>query len=140
MDRYPSNLPITEQSCPRGEVLSGPERRRRWSAEQKARIVAESLAPDAVASVVARRHGIHPNQLYGWRRELRSAQVAAESFPAFVPIAVTAAPVAMAPPSVGGGPPSGQIEIVIGVATVRVPPAADAATLRRVLDAVRSVA
>jgi transposase len=77
VDHYPSNLPITEQTCPRAEVLAGPERRRRWSAEEKARIVAESLATNAVASVVARRHGIHPNQLYGWRREWRSAQVAA---------------------------------------------------------------
>ena len=68
MDRYPSNLPIIEQSKPRSEVLCGPERRRRWSAEEKARVVAESLVPNAVVSAVARRHGIHPNQLYGWRR------------------------------------------------------------------------
>ncbi|WP_425491393.1 transposase [Nitrospirillum iridis] len=48
-------------------MLEGPERRRRWSAEEKARIVAESLEPDAVASTVVRRHGMHRNQLYGKR-------------------------------------------------------------------------
>ena len=43
----------------RVEVLAGPERRRRWSWEEKARILAESLAPDAVASAIARRHRLH---------------------------------------------------------------------------------
>lgn len=38
MDRYPTNLPIIEQRSPRGEVLCGPERRRRWTAEEKARM------------------------------------------------------------------------------------------------------
>jgi transposase len=59
-DRYPTNLPIIEQTSSRAEVLSGPERRRRWTFEQKARVVAESLVAGAVAHDVARRHGIHP--------------------------------------------------------------------------------
>ena len=133
MDRYPSNLQIIEQTCRRGEVLTGPERRRRWTADEKARIVVESLAPDAVISVVARRHGVHPNQLSGWRREFRSAMATTGTAPAFVPIAVSP----MAGPSEAGRAPV--IEIVIGPATVRVPPSADEATLRRVLDAVRSL-
>jgi transposase len=132
-------LQIIEQTCRRGEVLTGPERRRRWTADEKARIVAESLAPEAVISVVARRHGIHPNQLSGWRRKFRSAVVVAESLPAFVPITITAAG-AKAPPSIVGGSPSERIEIVLGGATVRVPPCTDVATLRCVLDVLRSVA
>ena len=139
MDRYPSNLQITEQTCRRGEVLTGPERRRRWTPEEKARIVAESLVPDAMVSVVARRHGIHPNQLSGWRRELRSAMEASELLPGFVPITVAPAPGAVMSPSVAPGAPGGQIEIVIGMATVRVPPLADEVSLRRVLGAVRSL-
>ncbi len=67
VDRYPSNLPIDEHIVRRVEVLAGPERRRRWSWEEKAQIVAESLAPDAVASAIARRYGLHRNQLYAWR-------------------------------------------------------------------------
>jgi transposase len=127
-----SNLRIIEPRSGCGEVLSGPERRRRWSASEKARIVAESLAPDAVGSLVARRHGIHPNQLYGWRRELRSGMAEDRDVPAFVPVTVTAAPEASPP-----APSAAPIEIVIGLATVRVPPLADATTLRLVLDSLR---
>ncbi len=51
-------------------------RRRRWSAAEKGAIVAESLAPGAIASTVALRHGLHRNQLYMWRREVRSGALA----------------------------------------------------------------
>jgi transposase len=53
------------------EVITGPERRRRWSAEQKRAIVAESLAPGAVVTEIARRADICPGQIYRWRREIR---------------------------------------------------------------------
>ena len=56
----------------RVEVFTGPERRRRWSEEQKRAIVAASLAPGAVVSAVARRADVHPSQLYRWRQELRA--------------------------------------------------------------------
>lgn len=72
----PSDLPINGHSYQRVEVLSGVPRRRRWSAAQKAAIVAESFAPGAVTSKIALRHRLHRNQLYAWRRELRSAVVA----------------------------------------------------------------
>ena len=72
----PSNLPIDGHSFRRVEVLTGAPRRRRWSAAEKAAIVAESLAPGAVASTVALRHGLHRNQLYMWRREVRSGALA----------------------------------------------------------------
>jgi transposase len=49
----------------RFEVITGTGRRRNWPAEAKARIVAESLAPGAQVSDVARRHGIRPQQLFG---------------------------------------------------------------------------
>ena len=54
------------------EVLSGPERRRRWSAEQKRSIVAEAFAPGASVCEVARRRDVVPGQIYRWRHELRS--------------------------------------------------------------------
>ena len=84
----PSNLPIDGHSFRRVEVLTGTPRRRRWSAAEKAAIVAESLAPGAVASTVALRHGLHRNQLYMWRRELRSGALAnaGAALPDFVPI------------------------------------------------------
>jgi transposase len=52
------------------EVITGPERRRRWSAEQKRAIVAESLAPGAVVTEIARRLEIRPGQIYRWRRQI----------------------------------------------------------------------
>jgi transposase len=55
-------------------VITGPERRRRWSAEQKRAIVAESLAPGAVVTEIARRADICPGQIYRWRREVRSGR------------------------------------------------------------------
>src|SRR3954447_7817312 len=88
----PSNLPIDGHSFRRIEVLTGEPRRRRWSAAEKAAIVAESFAAGAVASTVALRHGLHRNQLYAWRyawrRELRSGALAnaGVSMPDFVPI------------------------------------------------------
>ena len=50
------------------EVITPVQRRRRWSAEEKARIVQETYAPGMSVSLVARQHGIAPNQLFGWRR------------------------------------------------------------------------
>jgi transposase len=52
------------------EVITGPERRRRWSEEQKRVIVAASLAPGAVISEVARRADVGAGQIYRWRKEL----------------------------------------------------------------------
>src|ERR687897_1472903 len=72
----------------RVEVITGVGRRRRWSDEDKARIVAESLDPATTASAVARRHGLHASQLFVWRQQLqRSASSAvAVSGPGFVPV------------------------------------------------------
>lgn len=77
-------------------VLSGPERRRRWTTAEKLRIVEECLTAEMPVVEVARRHGVHPNQLHGWRRLARLgrlgtdvAVVAQEC--GFVPIAVALA-------------------------------------------------
>jgi transposase len=69
----------------RVEVLRGGGR---WSAAEKAAIVWESLAPGAVASTIALRHGPHRNQLCTWRRELRSGALGHTGAPGldFVPI------------------------------------------------------
>jgi transposase len=57
----------------RVEVITGPERRRRWSADQKRAIIAASLVPGAVVNEVARRVDVCPGQIYRWRKELRAA-------------------------------------------------------------------
>jgi transposase len=53
----------------RNEVITGTERRRRWSEEQKRAIAVESLAPGAVVSEVARRADVRPSQINRWRQE-----------------------------------------------------------------------
>ena len=53
------------------ELITGTGRRRRWSSDEKARILVESLRPGANISDVARRNGLSPQQLFGWRRDVR---------------------------------------------------------------------
>lgn len=113
--------------------VTGLGRRRRWSAEEKAGIVAETFVPGASVLQVARRHGLNPTQLYAWRRRGRG-QVRPEA-PAgtttFMPVVVDEGP----PSSTGGA----AIEVVIGQVTVRVGTGADGALLRQVLSAVRAL-
>src|SRR5262245_44835401 len=61
------------------EVITSVQRRRRWTAEEKERLVAASLEPGTGVSAVARQAGIHPSQLYGWRRQLCARRCAAGS-------------------------------------------------------------
>ena len=109
-------------------------RRRRWTAEEKAGVVAESLAPATTAAAVARRYGLHASQLFAWRQQLRRGQAPREASggPAFVPVLLAEddrAPVENA----------GRMEIVCGPAVVRVGADVDAAALRRVLEVVRDL-
>jgi transposase len=53
---------------PKIEVITSVQRRRRWSAAEKMRMVEETFQPDGNVSLVARRHGVSPNQLFTWRR------------------------------------------------------------------------
>jgi transposase len=113
------------------EVITGVGRRRRWTDEEKAWIVAESLDPTTTVSAVARRYGLHASQLFTWRQQLAAPAVPEAT--AFVPVVVaedTATPAAMA----------GRMEIALGPAVVRVGTDVDAAALRRVLEVVRSLA
>ncbi len=57
-------------------VLSGPERRRRWTTTEKLRLVEETLAPGATIAAIARRNDLHPNLLHSWRRQARTGVLA----------------------------------------------------------------
>jgi transposase len=52
----------------RVEIITSAQRRRRWTASEKVRIVEETFEPGMTVSLVARRHGVAPNQLFTWRR------------------------------------------------------------------------
>lgn len=83
----------TSGATRRLEVLTGPERRRRYSASEKAELVAATLRPGACAARIARRHGLHPQQLYTWRWQARRGELALrdEDLPMFVPVVAEAA-------------------------------------------------
>ena len=53
---------------PHAEVLTEPQRRRRWSPAQKLSMVQETYEPDVTVSLVAHPHGVQPNQLFAWRK------------------------------------------------------------------------
>ena len=133
------------------ELLTGPARRRRWSEAEKARIVAEALAPGAVVSAIARRWQVCPQQVFGWRRAARAGDVALPTKPdgpAFVPIVAAAArpmvaeaapptPAMHVPPVASAAP---AVEVALAGAVVRVAPGTDSTLLTAVLRAVRASA
>ena len=75
-----------------GEVLSGPERRRRWSREEKTKLVAEMMLPGANVTEMSRRYGISRSLLYSWRRDaIRGSgdKGEASALPELVPVMIT---------------------------------------------------
>lgn len=141
-----SDTELLPKSKPEGvrrlEVFTGAGRRRTWSAEQKARIVAESYESGETVSAVARRHALTAQQLFGWRRAAwrRAAEKAGARGSAFAPVVVEVAPPCAAAlrASADRAERPSAIEIAIGVATIRISPGIDAATLTAVLRAVRA--
>jgi transposase len=107
----------------------GGRRRRSWSLAEKRRIVAETFAPGASVSVVARRYDLNANMLFTWRRELAAAEAqGSEKAVAFVPATITAEGPTMAM--------AGRIEIVLaGGDRVIVGADVDAGALGRVIRA-----
>jgi len=106
------------------EIFTGTGRRRSWSAEQKAQIIAESVAGRESVSAVARRHGLTAQQLFTWRRQARGLSVAGNDRLSFASVVVSPVP----------------IEIEFGGARIRVSSGSDAATLQAVLQAIKAVA
>nr|WP_255542485.1 transposase [Azospirillum sp. INR13] len=115
------------------EVITGDVGRRTWSPEEKARILAEAAVPGAVVSEVARRHGLRPQQVFGWRREARAANRFQEEGLVFASVVLDTTPPPAAPKELPA------IEVQIGDAVVRVPAGMDSATIKAVLRAVRAL-
>ena len=116
------------------EILTQPERRRRWTSEQKLALVAETLRPGASPTQIARRYGISTGLLYTWRRLARDGELS------LVPVSAPAAefvPVEIVPePTIAGADDAGAGIMVIelpGERRVRVDRYVDAEALRRVL-------
>jgi transposase len=115
----------------RVEVLTGPGRRRKWSDDDKARIVTETLRPGTVVADVARRWQVSSQQVFTWRREMRRGAAAPQDF----------VPIVAEPPTVeparSDAPP---IEVELAGAVLRIAPGTDGALLTTVLRAIRASA
>jgi transposase len=135
MRNHSATTSANRDSFRRREVITGVGRRRRWSLEEKARIVAESLDPATTSSAVARRYGLHASQLFVWRQQLQRSAAATEALgeQGFVPVLLAEDSAALAVLV-------GRMEIVLGPAVVRVGVDVDGPALRRVLEAVRGLA
>jgi transposase len=109
-------------------------RRRFWTAERKAQIVAESHEEGTTVCAVARRHALTPQQLFAWRRNAVRANGddVREGAMVFAPVVVMAA-------SQQGSQAMPAIEVVVGTLIVRVAVGADLSTLQVVLRAARAV-
>ena len=137
----------------RFEIITGPERRRRWSEEEKLRFVEEACRPGCSVSQVARQRGINASQLFAWRRQaLAKGRISDNRTEPTVANALTFAPVTVAeePAPAGSGEevrPARRGKVVRGAAMieielkggdrVRVEGFADAALIARIVSALR---
>ena len=142
MDR--SRLQARHEGEPyrRVEVITGRRGRQNWPAREKARIVAESLAPDANISEVARRNGVSRGLLTVWRRLARETLVGFDGPAVFTPIRVTnndehRERAAVAAERQATPAARSAIEVTIADAVIRVPPGADAGALEALIAALR---
>jgi transposase len=116
------------------EVITGTGRRRRWDAETKGRLVAESFEPGCSVSELARRHDISPSLLFLWRRQAaKNAESKVRGGPAFVPMVVAgdapAAPVVTE---------ACVVEVELGDVRIRIKGPVDRSVLREVFLAART--
>jgi len=136
-------------STAKGAAEAAPRRRRRWTSAQKRQLVAETLAPGASVSLIARRHDINANLLFNWRRQARRGMlsgpprfaVSDESLP-LIPITLTsdeAIPPLRRPSASVPESRTGVIEIELPSGErLRVDASVDEPALRRVLAALGS--
>ncbi len=116
----------------RAEVLSGIERRRRWSDDERAQIIGETLVPGANISAVARRYGISNSLLFSWRRQ---ARMDVKASPGLVPVMIAASDANEAPPAVmASSAPAIELDFESG-ARLRVFGAADPGVVKAVVEA-----
>jgi transposase len=124
-----------------GEVMPGLERRRRWSTEEKLRVLAQSVAPGSSPALTCKMHSISSGQLYTWRKQFRRGELTG-----FVPVsmapelaALPAADLRPDPPTAESAPEPAatsfiEVELPTGV-KLRVPSDAGEAALRRIFAA-----
>jgi transposase len=131
----PGDGVLTEPLARRVEIFTGAGRRRKWSAEAKAQIVAESYAQSV--GDVADRYGLAKTQLFTWRRDARMKTLPAPE-PKFVPVVVERAPAPPHPKRRRSRRGDGGIELEIDGVVVRVGRGAEAKTVAAVIRALKA--
>jgi transposase len=129
------------------EIITGVERRRRWSLEEKLRIVAETEQPGSGIAEIARRYEISRGLLWNWRSQVRRGELRAEAPPVFLPVRAISEPANgnggthVEPSSATGADPaasSEKIEITLPDGTsVKVGHDIGVVALRRVISVLR---
>jgi transposase len=132
------------------EIITGRERRRRWSVEQRLRVVGETHEPGARVSQVAARHGVCESLVFSWRRQAREGILVSADMPVFLPVQMSEAASTISPvgrtqlddqspaPVTRPRSQAGLIEIELGDGRqIRVGNDVNLAALRRVLIALR---
>ncbi|WP_405044836.1 IS66-like element accessory protein TnpA [Methylocystis echinoides] len=121
-------------------ITGGGERRRRWSDDERAEAVEESLQPGMVVSQVARRRGLTPQQLFTWRREAREKAAASDGVP-FAPVVVEprgTAPAPLPPESKAVAVGAHVIELDVNGASVWIWRDADLSMVTAIIDALKA--
>jgi transposase len=141
VSRFDHPLDPKGETVQRIEVITGGgERRRRWSDDEKAEAVEESLQPGVVVSQVARRRGLTPQQLFTWRREARQKATASDGVP-FAPVVVEprgTAPAALPSESKTVTVRPHVVELDVGGASVWIWRDADIEMVTAIIDALRA--
>ena len=128
------------------EIITGVERRRCWSTEDKLRIVAETQLPGARIADVARRYEISRGLLWNWRHQARRGILRQRDVPTFVPVRVVADPAVSGTVPIGLGsgtradhmPADGRVEVRLPDGTaIRIEGDVSLTTLRRVMTVLR---
>lgn len=128
------------------EIITGVERRRRWSLGEKLRIVAETEQPGSGIAEIARRYEISRGLLWNWRSQVRRGELRPEAPPVFLPVQTIREPangdgVGHVEPSSARGAeqaPDGKIEITLPDGTsIKVGHDVGLVTLRRVMTVLR---
>jgi transposase len=120
------------------EVIVGRQRRRRWTVEEKLRIVAESNEPGARIGDVAARYDLYPGLLFTWRRQMQDGRLTKHRAPLFLPVETASAPALLGQPPRNDPATSRRIEIELADGSrVRLDEGVSLPALRRVLAALR---
>jgi transposase len=141
VSRLDDTLDPKDETIRRIEVITGGgERRRRWSDDEKAEAVEESLRPGVVVSQVARRWGLTPQQLFTWRREVRQKAASSDGI-LFAPVFAEpqgVAPAALTSESKAVTVQPHMVELDIDGASVWIWRGADVGMVTSIIDALKA--